>query len=79
LILGQFTMKVDTRPFLGVNMVEGHRDSGERSARRRLDFSFDVNMAGSPRHCDEEKGASPRDRPRKGEKKYITEEHVRHV
>jgi hypothetical protein len=60
-------------------MVEGHRDSGERSARRRLDFSFDVNMAGSPRHCDEEKGASPRDQPRKGEKKYITEEHVRHV
>jgi hypothetical protein len=48
LILGQFTMKVDTRPFPGVNMVEGHRDSGERSARRRLDFSFNVNMAGSP-------------------------------
>jgi hypothetical protein len=47
LILGQFTMKVDTRPFPGVNMVEGHRDTGERSARRRLDFSFDVNMAGS--------------------------------
>jgi hypothetical protein len=48
LILGQFTMKVDTRPFPGINMVEGHRDSGERSARRRLDFLFDVNMAGSP-------------------------------
>jgi hypothetical protein len=48
LILGQFTMKVDTRPFPDVNMVEGHRDSGERSARRRLDFSFNVNMAGSP-------------------------------
>jgi hypothetical protein len=44
-----------------------------------LDFSFDVNMAGPPRHRDEEKGASPRDRPRKGEKKYITEEQVRHV
>jgi hypothetical protein len=79
LILGQFTMKVDTRPFPGVNMVEGHRDTGERSAQRRLDFSFNINMAGSPRCHNEEKGASPRDRPRKGEKKYITEEQVRHV
>jgi hypothetical protein len=41
-------MKVNTWPFLGVNMVEGHRDLGERSARRRLDFLFDVNMAGAP-------------------------------
>jgi hypothetical protein len=32
LILGQFAMKVDTRPFPGINMVEGHRDTGERSA-----------------------------------------------
>jgi hypothetical protein len=32
LILRQFTMKVDTRPFLGINMVEGQRDAGERSA-----------------------------------------------
>jgi hypothetical protein len=32
LILGQFTMKVDTWPFPGVNMVEGHRDTGEQSA-----------------------------------------------
>jgi hypothetical protein len=74
LILGQFGMKVDTQPFQGVNMVEGHRDSGERSARRRLDFSFDVNMAGAPRCREEEKGASPHDRPQKGEKKYITKE-----
>jgi hypothetical protein len=48
LILGQFTLKVNTRLFPGVNMVEGHRDAGERSARRRLDFTFDVNMAGPP-------------------------------
>jgi hypothetical protein len=48
LILGQFTMKVDTRPYPGVNMVEGHRDAGEQSVRRRLDFTFDVNMAGPP-------------------------------
>jgi hypothetical protein len=61
--LGQFAMKVDTRPFPGVNMVEGHRDTGERSARRRLDFSFDINMAGPLRHRDEEKEASPHDRP----------------
>jgi hypothetical protein len=67
-------MKVDTRPFPGVNMMEGHMNLGERSARCRLDFSFDVNMAGSPRCRDEGKGASPHDRPRKGEKKYITEE-----
>jgi hypothetical protein len=44
-----------------------------------LDFSFDINMAGPPRCRDEEKGASPRDQPRKGKKKYITEEQVRHV
>jgi transposase len=72
-------MKVDTQPFPGVNKVEGHRDTGERSARRRLDFSFDVNMAGSLRRRDEEKGASLRDQPRKGKKKYITEKQVRHV
>jgi predicted Zn-ribbon and HTH transcriptional regulator len=39
-----------------------------------LDFSFDVNMAGPLRCHDEEKGASPRDRPRKGENEYIIEE-----
>jgi hypothetical protein len=32
LILGQFAMKVDTRPFPGVNMVECHMDAGERFA-----------------------------------------------
>jgi hypothetical protein len=31
LILRQFTMKVDTRSFPGVNMVEGHRDAGDWS------------------------------------------------
>jgi hypothetical protein len=72
-------MKVDTRPFPGINIVEGHRDTGERSTRCRLDFLFDINMAGPLRHHDDEKGASPRDRPRKGEKKYITKELVRHM
>jgi hypothetical protein len=60
-------------------MVEGHRDTGERSARCQLDFSFNVNIAGPLRRRDEEKRDSPRDWPRKGEKKYITEEQVRHV
>jgi hypothetical protein len=64
-------MRVDTRPFPCVNMLEGHMDSGEWSARRRLDFLFDVNMAGSPRRHDEEKGASPCDRLWNGEKNYI--------
>jgi hypothetical protein len=36
-------------------------------------------MAGLLRCCDKEEGASPRDRPRKGEREYITEEQVRHV
>jgi hypothetical protein len=79
LILGQFTMKDDTRPFPGVNMVEGHRDVGEQSARRRLDFSFDVNMAGLLRCRDKKEGVSPRDRPQKGAREYITEEHERHM
>jgi hypothetical protein len=56
-------MKVDTRPFPGVNMVEGHRDAGEQSARHRLDFMFDVNMSGPPRRHDEKEAANPCDRP----------------
>jgi hypothetical protein len=72
-------MKVDTRPFPSVNMVEGHRDAGERSVRCQLDFSFDINMTRLLRRHDKKEGASPRDRPRKGEREYITEEQVRHV
>jgi hypothetical protein len=71
-------MKVDTRSFPGVNMVESQRDAGERSTRRRLDFTFDINMVGPLRRHDEE-GASPRDQPWKGEREYITEEQVRHM
>jgi hypothetical protein len=67
-------MKVDTRSFLGVNMVEDHMDAGESSARRQLDLTFDINMAGPLRCCDEKEGASPRDRLRKDEREYITEE-----
>jgi hypothetical protein len=54
-------MKVDTRLFPGVNMVEGHMDAGEWSARHRLDLTFDINMVGPLRRRDEE-GASPRNR-----------------
>jgi hypothetical protein len=72
-------MKVDTRSFPGINMVEGHRDAGERSTRRRLDLSFDVNMAGLLRCRDRKEGASLCDRLRKGEREYITKEQVRHV
>jgi hypothetical protein len=38
-------MKVDTRPFPSVNMVESHRDAGERFARCQLDFMLDINMS----------------------------------
>jgi hypothetical protein len=72
-------MKVDTRPFPGVNMVGGHRDAGERSVRRRLDFSFDVKMAGLLQRRDKKEGASPHDRSWKGEREYITKEQVRHM
>jgi hypothetical protein len=74
LILGQYTMKVDTQPFSDINMVESHRDVGEKSARRRLDFMFDINMVGPLRCHDEKEGASPRDRPQKCEREYITKE-----
>jgi hypothetical protein len=67
-------MKVENRLFSGINMVESHRDAGEWYARHRLDFTFDINMAGPLRRHDEKEGASPRDRPRKGEREYITEE-----
>ena len=85
LILGQFAMKVDTQPFPGVNMVDHNH-----SARRQLDFSFNVNMAGPVYHHDrdekgighsrgKEKGADPSDRPRYDDRRYITEEQVRSV
>jgi hypothetical protein len=69
-------MKVDTQPFLSVNMVE----SCDRSARRQLDFAFGINMAGpAPRRYARKEKADPYDRPQKGEKEYITKEQVRHV
>jgi hypothetical protein len=54
-------------------------DAGEQSARCRLDFTFDINMVGPLQRHDEKEGTNPHDRPRKGEREYITEEQVRHV
>jgi hypothetical protein len=76
LILGQTAMKVDTQPFPSVNMVECY----DRSARRQLDFTLDINMAGPAlRRQARNEEADPCDRPPKGEKGYIMEEQVRHV
>jgi ABC-type uncharacterized transport system ATPase subunit len=76
LILGQTTMKVNTQPFPGVNMVEGY----DRSARRQLDFALGINMAGlTSRRQTRNKEADPSDRPQKEEKGHVTEEQVRHV
>jgi hypothetical protein len=58
-------MKVDTKPFPSVNMVEGC----DRSARRQLDFAFGINMAGpATRRHARNKEADPCDRPQKGER-----------
>jgi hypothetical protein len=79
LILGQFAMKADTWSFPGINMVESHRDAGEQSAQHRLNFMFNINMVGPLRRHDKKEGASPRNRPQKGEREYITKEQVKHV
>jgi hypothetical protein len=74
LILGQNAMKVDTQPFPSVNMVERY----DRSARRQLDFTFGINMAGPmPRRYTMNEEADPCARPQIGEKRYITVRHVR--
>jgi hypothetical protein len=76
LILGQTAMKVDTQPFLGVNMVEGY----DWSARRQLDFALGINMAGLVSlHQAKKKEADPSDRPQKEEKGHVIEEQVTHV
>jgi hypothetical protein len=76
LILGKTTMKVDTQPFPGVNMVE----QNDRSARRQLDFALGINMAGMASRCRADKNeADSSNRPQKEEKEYVTEERVRYV
>jgi hypothetical protein len=52
--LGQYAMKVDTQPFPNVNMVEGY----DRSTRRQLDFTLDINMA-RHNHVNIQGGKSP--------------------
>jgi hypothetical protein len=76
LILGQYAMKVDTQPFLNVNMVEGY----DRSTRRQLDCTLGINMAGhiSRQHTVRQE-ADSHDRPQKEERDYITKEQVMHV
>jgi hypothetical protein len=69
-------MKIDTQPFPSVNMVEGY----DRSARRQLDFTLGINMAGIASRCQtKNKEADPSDRPQREEKGYVAEEQVRHV
>jgi hypothetical protein len=65
-------MKVDTQPFLNVNMVEGY----DRSTCHQLDFTLGINMAG---HVSRRQEADSHDRPQKEERDSITEEQVRHV
>jgi hypothetical protein len=76
LILGQYAVKVDTQPFLNVNMVEGY----DRSTCCQLDFTLSINMAGhTSRQYARKQEAESCDRPQKEERDYITEERVRHV
>jgi hypothetical protein len=56
LILGQTAMKVDTQPFPSVNMVDG----SDRSARRQLEFTLGINLAGlAPRRRTKNEEADP--------------------
>jgi hypothetical protein len=85
LTFGQFAMKVDTRPFPGVNMVDLSHSICEP------EFSFGVNMAGlASRHGKDEaesshsrgkdkEEADPRDRPQDDDRRYLTEEEVRSI
>ncbi|PUZ70450.1 hypothetical protein GQ55_2G231600 [Panicum hallii var. hallii] len=69
-------MKVDTQPFPSVNVVESY----DRSAKRQLDFTLGINMAGvTSRHQVKNKEANPSDRPQKEGKEYVTEDQVRYV
>jgi hypothetical protein len=69
-------MKVDTQPFPNVNMVERY----DRSTLRQLDFTLGINMAGhASRQHTRRQEADSRDRPKKEERDYITEEQVKHV
>jgi hypothetical protein len=75
-------MRVDSDPFPNVNVVNqaSYSDEGGRSARRQLDFSFDVSMASPARRDDKKKEkANPSDRPQRGKKQYVTEDQVRGI
>src|SRR5215218_2726011 len=83
LLFGQFAMRVDTNPFLDVNMVDL-----SHCIRREPGFSFGINMAGlADRHGKDKpesshsrgkdkEEADPRDRPQHDDRRYLTEEEV---
>ena len=71
-------MKVDTKPFPQVNVVEpsDFNPTGQN-------FSFQINMAGPMRRRDEQRreavsGKRPQDE-RELEQQHVTEEQVRHI
>ena len=82
LILGQYKMRVDSDPFPAVNMVDqvNYAEEAEHSARRRLDFAFNINMA-DPTRWDggKKEGADSGDRLHKDKKRHVTEDQVRSV
>ena len=78
LILAQHTMKVDTKPFPQVNVVE-LSDFGSEGQ----DLAFQINMVGPVRRHDKQKreaasGKRPQDE-RELEQQHVTEEQVRHI
>jgi hypothetical protein len=57
-------MKVDTQPFPGVNMVESY----DRSAKRQLDFTLGINMAGVTSRHQVKNKESQRSAPKRRER-----------
>ena len=78
LILAQHTMKVDTKPFPPVNVVE-LSDFGSEGQ----DLAFQINMVGPVRRHDKQKreaasGKRPQDEYEL-EQQHVTEEQLRHI
>ena len=75
-------MRVDSDPFPAVKLVDQVNcvEKVEHSARRRLDFAFNINMANPTRRNGEKKeGADSNDRLYKDKKRHITEDQVRSI
>ena len=78
LTLAQHTMKVDTKPFPQVNVVE-LSDFGFEGQ----DLAFQINMVGPMRRRDKQRreaasGKRPQDE-HESEQQHVTEEQVRHI